>query len=388
MSSPKAREDRSERDGSIVVLHLAFGLLGMATALPGAVLPILAAHWSLHDSGAGLLFAAQFTGGATGGLLTRKRFFATSAIGFCLLTVSAASVGLAGPTAAIPLMFFYGLGQGAATTSISMMVGRRYAERRGSVLSLLNFFWSVGAAICPLLMARLLEKWQIGLAFQAMALMLGIVLVLLVAFSRSAPPAVIRGSGQAAKAAPALVAFFALLAFLYVGVESTIGGWISTFAERTAMLDARHATAMASCFWGALLAGRGLSSVVLLRVRERVLYVGCLIAGILGIALLLGAHSAVAVGLGAVVTGLSLAPIFPVNLSLFLSRAGEFSRAGIMLAISGFGGAVLPWLTGLISNHTGSLRTALTVPMAAILIMFAMALAACVGSKPLFVDNR
>jgi fucose permease len=378
-----------ERDGSIVSLYLAFGLVGMATALPGAVLPQLAALWSLHDASAGLLFAAQFTGGALGGFLTRGRFFATAVCGFALLGLSASAMKLAGPATALPLMLAYGLGQGAATTSISMMVGRRYAAKRGAVLTLLNFFWSVGAAAGPLLVSRLLARWQVGSAFQALALLIGLVLVLLLSTSVPAPEFGADAHHEPPKkAAPGLVAFFALLAFLYVGVESTLGGWISTFAERATLLDARHATAMASCFWGALLAGRAVSSAVLLRMPERVLYVTCLAGAAAGVGLLLFAHSVMTVGLGAVVAGLAMAPVFPVNLSLYLARAGEFSRAGIMLAISGFGGAVLPWLTGLISSRTGSLRIGLTLPLVVLIMMLAMALAACRGSHPLFVGEH
>ena len=347
------REGATERDGNIVALHAAFALMGVATAMPGAVLPLLSAQWSLHDSTAGLLFAAQFSGGAIGGLLTRKRFFVTAVVGLCLVVVAASCLGLARGLSAAPLLFFYGVGDGLTTTSTSMMIGRRYQERRGAALSLLNFSWSVGAAICPLLMARLLQTHGVFFAFHLLAGAGALATVSLLLSSQTAPPVVDYASGTAGKAAVSLVAFFALLAFLYVGIESSIGGWISTFAERAARIDAKQATAMASFFWGALLLGRGLSSMVLLHIAERSLYIGCLACGTIGTALLLSAHSVTTVGLSAVIVGLSLAPLFPLNLSLFLSRAGEFSRAGITLAISGFGGAVLPWLTGVVSNRRG-----------------------------------
>jgi len=377
-----------ERDGAVVPLHIAFGLVGTATALPGAVLPQLSGLWSLHDAGAGLLFAAQFTGAALGGLLTRRRFFATAGAGFALLALSAACVNLAGPVSAMPLMLVYGLGQGAATTSVSMMIGRRFASRRGALLTLLNFCWSLGAAAGPLLVSRLLGSWKIGSVFQGLALVLVLIVAMLFSTSVAAPESSGDPERRSERAAPQVVAFFALLALLYVGVESTLGGWISTFAGRVAMLDTRTATAMASCFWGALLAGRALSSAVLLKVPERVLYVNCLAGAAIGVGVLVFAHSSIMLGLGAVVAGLALAPIFPVNLSLYLARAGEFSRAGVVLAISGFGGALLPWLTGLISSRTGSLRIGLTLPLAVLIFMLVMAAGACRGPRPLLVPNR
>jgi fucose permease len=118
------------------------------------------------------------------------------------------------------------------------------------------------------------------------------------------------------------------------------------------------------------------------------LYVNCLAGAALGVGVLVFAHSAITLGLGAVVAGLALAPIFPVNLSLYLARAGEFSRAGVVLAISGFGGALLPWLTGLISSRTGSLRIGLTLPLAVLIFMLVMAAGACRGPRPWLVPNR
>ncbi len=173
-----------EREASILAVHVVFMLVGMATALPGAILPALAAHWSLHDARAGVLFAAQFAGGSTGGLLTRNRFFWTTAIGLGLLAASALGLSVAGAMMAIPLLFLYGVGHGSATTAINIAIGRRYKNRRGAALSFLNFSWSLGAAVCPLLMAQLLKGWKVGWTFEVMSLLAVGGLVLLLATSR------------------------------------------------------------------------------------------------------------------------------------------------------------------------------------------------------------
>lgn len=289
---------------------------------------------------------------------------------------------------AIPLLFLYGVGHGSATTGINIAVGRRYQSRRGAALSLLNFSWSLGAAVCPLLMAQVLKGWKVGWTFEVMSLLASCGLVLFVATSRQQAAVREINSPEGRRSTAPLIAFFALMAFLYVGVESTIGGWISTWAERAAVLDVGHATAMASYFWSALLAGRALSALVLRRVPEVALFLVCLGTGAAGMALLLSSHTATTVAAAAVITGLSLAPLFPLNLSLFLSRTGEFSRAGVVLALSGFGGAFLPWLTGVLSSREGSLRIGLGVPLAATLAMLLMALLARAGSEPIYAREH
>lgn len=364
-----------------MALYAAFTLTGFGQTLPGSILPMLSAHWAMQDARAGLLFAAQFSGGAIGGLLTRRRFPATLMAGLACAAISAWGISVAGATAAFPLLFLYGLGNGAAMTATSMIIGSRYTERRGAALSLLNFFWSGGAALCPLMMARLLETWTLRRAFTGVACVFVLIVLLLAVTAERVPMDGRSGEAAPAKAAMRMVLFFALLAFLYVGIENTMGGWLSTYAHRIGIEDARHATAMATFFWGALLAGRGLISAVLLVLPERRVYLGSLVLLGCGIALVVAAHAPLPLAVGAVVTGLALAPIFPLNLSLFMARAGEFSRAGMMLAISGFGGSVLPWLTGVVSGHSGSLRLGLLVPALAVVLMLALALAASVGPE-------
>jgi FHS family glucose/mannose:H+ symporter-like MFS transporter len=184
--------------------------------------------------------------------------------------------------------------------------------------------------------------------------------------NETAPP-VHRGRSQVK-----LIAFFAVMGFLYVGVENAFGGWAASYANRSLGVSAAQAAGMASIFWLALLAGRGLSSGVLLFVPERVLYPVAIAAATIGIGVTLTWHSVLGMGTGAVVTGLALAPVFPLNLSLYVTRAGEISNAGTMLALTGLGGSVLPWLTGVISGKSGSLQLGLLVPIGATLLMLAM----------------
>jgi fucose permease len=66
--------------------------------------------------------------------------------------------------------------------------------------------------------------------------------------------------------------------------------------------------------------------------------------------------------------GLSIGPLYPLLLSFILERAPR----GWIFAVAGLGSALLPWLTGMLSAHYGSLRYGLIMPFAAALLMIAL----------------
>ena len=168
------------------------------------------------------------------------------------------------------------------------------------------------------------------------------------------------------------ILYFALLAFLYVGIEASVGNWMSTYATRTTAWTFAGSTLAVAVFWAALLLGRATTPAILAWVPERSLYRAAVVATIAGVLLLLAAHSPLAILAGSALTGLALAPIFPLILALFLAEIGGSRNAGWVFAVAGLGGAVLSWLTGIISTGTGSLRIGLMVPGAAAVLMLVM----------------
>jgi fucose permease len=72
--------------------------------------------------------------------------------------------------------------------------------------------------------------------------------------------------------------------------------------------------------------------------------------------------------------GLMLAPIFPLCLSKVLAIASGPSESRWVFAISGLGGAVVPWMTGHVASLSGSLRTGLAVPLVAGCVMLVLQL--------------
>lgn len=319
------------------LLHLGFALTGAGTVLLGSILPRLSAQWHLRDKDAGLLLLVQFAMSASGALLVRRNFWKTLVCGYGLMSGGAFAIVLL-QQRSLPAFGVYGLGLGLAMTSTNMLTGRRYPKRMGAALALLNFSWSAGSVACPLLAAQFLRHAAASSAFVLAGLMaLPFAFVPLLGDGDDLHASTMPGPAPAGTKEATTIAYFAFLAFLYVGIEATVGNWMSTYASRTTAWTFAGSTLAVAVFWAALLLGRALTPVMLTRMPEQRLYRVSVFATIAGILVLLSAHTPLTILSGAAVTGLSLAPLFPLILALFLAEIGKSNNAGWVFAVAGLG---------------------------------------------------
>ena len=130
------------------------------------------------------------------------------------------------------------------------------------------------------------------------------------------------------------------------------------------------------------LIGRILVTLLMTRLGEAALYRICLALLILTQALLCTTAHISAAGIITLTAlgALSLAPLYPLIVSFLLARTGNHARLGALFATASFGGATLPWLTGVFSTQFHGLRAGLLVPATgAALLLF---LSAILTAKP------
>lgn len=365
----------------IFLLFLGFLTTGVMTVLLGTVLPKIALDFHLTDSQSGLLLMTLFASSSSGALFVRRRFTRTLAIGYLLIPVAGAMLAIAPRQFAIPAIMLYGIGLGMAMTSTSMLVGRMYPERRGAALSILNFCWSIGSTLCPLMIAKLhghVTAAGLGIAVAAIAAPFA----LLPLMGRFEAPARVRDHKRTLDTAISTVVLFAVAGFLYVGMESAVGNWMTTYGLRAVAWSFTSSSLATAGFWGALLAGRGLTPVALSRLSDAQLFRLAVFSLVGGLLLLVSAHAPWALLTGAIWTGLSFGPIYPLVLALFMARAGESKHTGWIFTLSGFGGAVLPWITGIVSGAAQSLRIGLMVPVAGAILLVVLTLGFGLSSLP------
>jgi fucose permease len=72
--------------------------------------------------------------------------------------------------------------------------------------------------------------------------------------------------------------------------------------------------------------------------------------------------------------GLGLSYVYPITISLLSREFGmASSRVGsLMFTMSNIGGAFMPWMVGASSNHFGSLKAGLAVPLIGCAAMYGL----------------
>jgi fucose permease len=267
----------------------------------------------------------------------------------------------------------YGLGLGLIVPTDNLLIAEISVDSRTSAVSLLNFFWGVGAVLCSVMVA-----WSA--AHGLLPFFLGSVSALLVilAFAmRGLPFPAAAHASESSASWPQLIKkpviwLFAAVFFLYPGAETAVGGWIASYVSRLGPREAVMAPLMPAFFWAALTVGRALGTLFLLYVPERRVLRGGFAAASAGMVLMLWSSSLAGVIAGALITGLSFATLYPITVARLSQHFGVAARniGAVMFSLASIGPAVIPWLVGITSHATGSLRAGLFLPLGATLILF------------------
>jgi MFS transporter, FHS family, glucose/mannose:H+ symporter len=351
-------------------LHLGIALTGVGTTLLGCILPALITTWHLKDDRAGLLLAAQFTGSSFGALLVNTDFFGSILRGYLLLIAGAVSLVFFSGSFQIFLFLVFGLGLGLAMTATSMLVSSLFGEKRGAALSLLNASWATGAVLCPVIASLWISHWRPIYLFPVFAAAIALTIVLI--GSNRAAFAVNKNRESPVEIPLRLLKLLlasTALAFLYVGVEVSISGWMMTYVHRIPASGRLWAPIATSGFWIALVCGRALVPIALRRIPEARLLTLSLAIAFLSTLLLLLSHALIAIVCSVILAGLVLGPIFPLCMANVLALTNDSPRTKWIFAIPGLGGAALAWMTGKVSAYDGSLRAGLLVPFCTLGIM-------------------
>jgi fucose permease len=290
------------------------------------------------------------------------------ALGLGMLSAGHYATALAG----LALM---GVGVGATVTATNIIFGTEYPERRGALLTRTNFFWGAGAVLAPQMAAIAERQGAVPLFLIAVALASLLLSVVFAPLLKRPAVAAASAMGDAGgRVGWHTFVLFSAMMFLYVGGETAIAGWIASYAHRFESLSLARSSMVVSVFWLALVGSRTLVPLLLRVFSETAVMSGGAITAIAALLLLLSPHSMAATLGIVIVLGCGCGPIFPLETSRLLARVGRSRQSGWIFAICGSGGAVVPWVTGLLSEQSGSLRMAFVVPLAAMAAVLTCAL--------------
>lgn len=354
------------------LLYFGFFLIGGATVLIGQILPLVSARLSLSDSEAGNLFVAQFSGSLLGTLLANrlvKRFgfpFVLS-IGFSLSALGTWAINSNSLLACLGAFFILGGGIGLTIPTVNLYTVEINREKTSSALNVVNFFWGFGAILCKPFVDFLGGKD----IFLPTSILAGLLVSVGLAINfRAVRKLENTESGEKSdeNCVPIWTTWtawtIAAFNFLQIGLESGMGGWITTYAARVQSSgNSTEWISAASVFFLFLVAGRGAAPLFLRFLSDDVMLSGSLSIVLFGTIVLLATNNFILTIFGAAIFGAGCSSIFPINMSRFIKTFGETAaRRATPLFIAGtFGGAATTYLIGFISTTFNNLRFGMCV---------------------------
>jgi fucose permease len=272
------------------------------------------------------------------------------------------------------VLLILGMAQSTVDVGGNTLLVWVYRSEVSPFMNGLHFFFGVGAFLSPIIVGQAISlSDDISWAYWLLALLIAPVAIWLLRLPSPSAPADSEGNPEergnreagmnGSQARPRrskrqrgiLIALIALFFFLFVGAEISFGGWIYSYAVALNLATETNAAYLTSAFWGSLTVARLLSIPFAARFRPRTILFVDLVGCLASIALILvWPNSLVAIWLGTLGAGFSLAAIFPTAISLAernLTVTGQVTSWFIVGASAG--SMSLPWLIGQLFETVG-----------------------------------
>lgn len=365
----------------------AFIALGLTTASLGPSLPSLAANTGALISQISYLFTARSAGYLIGSWLGGYTYDRRDGHRILAVMLSAIAITLAlipmitNLWALIFILIIVGFAEGTVDVGGNTLLVWIYRKDVSPFMNALHAFFGVGSLLSPIILGLAL-RLSGGITYGYWVLALFVIPVVFWIARLPSPTAnsalehEYKLSNVLTREEIILIVIICLFFFLYAGAEVSFGGWIYSYALKTRLADETTAAYLNSGFWAAFTLSRLFSIPLAARLRPRIIMsvdlLGCLVS--VGV-ILLWSHSPLALWLGAIGIGASMASIFPTTLTMAERRLDITGQiTGWFFVGASLGGMFLPWLIGQFFERRGTQMTMqiiiLDLTLAAIIFLF------------------
>jgi fucose permease len=352
---------------------VAFLLTGVVQATYGPSIPHIASRFEVSIGAAGLIVTAHFLGECIGIAvlgLTRSRLGLARRLMSCALVFSvgliAASMAPSWPLLLLAVTLL-GCGAGGLVILVNLYFATRFGRRSPAMLSFVNAIYGVGSFLGPALVG-------ITGGYAPVLAGAGVVgLVSVAGFTRTprATPPTPDAPRLVSGRTVGFVVTFAVLLFIYEGLESGVATWEATDLVSLGG-SVQFAAAATSFYWVAFTLGRVFAAPLAVRLSPPTLILGALTVATV---VLLGIRLHLYAPLGFAIVGLCAAPIFPVALT-WLTKVLPNAATVLTYVILGaiFGSAIVPAILGALISVAGIQSLPLGVAACAIVTLCIVAI--------------
>jgi fucose permease len=255
-------------------------------------------------------------------------------------------------------MAIMGVGLGCTDMAGNLIIISYYAQNKGRYLNFMAFFHGLSSTISPYYAGLLLGagvSWRQVYQYPLVAVGLLLALGLFAPFPK---PQVQNKSGMDFRSIGRVllqpgIGWYFIVMILYVAAEIGVAAWLVTYLQRIHSLSVTQSSIFLSLYFAGLMVGRLLGSLFVERVgylRSILIMATCATLCIAGG--LFGPGNAYWL---LPLTGLFFSIIFPTLTAAASDRATENvgTLMGLLFAFCGVGGALGPWLVGVVSNAAG-----------------------------------
>ncbi|MBW7997398.1 MAG: MFS transporter [Candidatus Glassbacteria bacterium] len=335
--------------------------LGIVFSLIGAVKLKLAEKLGIDDAKVGglistLMFTSIFVVLFIGPLVDAWGHKPFAILGFLLSGVAILMLGMARSYgAAVVACILLGVGGMCVNTVGNTLLSIVLFEGRNApaALNLGNMFFGLGAFFTPFLAIFLIQRigLQKTVSIIALVVLVGIAFGLVAGYPELSPGGF--SLGQAfALLGNSFVLVAALALFCYVGLEVSMGGWITTYLTSLGYSEGR-ASGLLSAFWISIMISRLVSAMAVTPENGALVVTVLALVATVSIGIMATTRSAGMAGVAVVVTGLAFGPIFPSVVGVTFSKVAQELQGSvfaIIFAIGLLGATILPAWMGMLSK--------------------------------------
>ena len=350
-------------------------LSGICAISNGIIISLLQDHYGFSYGYMGTMVSAMsvgnmlsiLTAGVLPGIIGERSTTLILGSGYFLGYLLIAAAGH--PAIILASFILLGIARGLCTNKCTVLVGN-HTDNRTKGITLMNSWWSVGALLCPFLIAGFgMSGAALHTSFLMQPAGLAAVGLLLwwLFFCAKLPKGSFEEEEKAGdvkeadKQASALRYSFlrqplfwllTLLLFCDMGVELSVNGWLVSYYKSESILTGVLSTYTVTIQWAAILIGRLMTAFVFRskRIFRNIVFMSS--AVLCTLLLMVTIRKPIPAIIALIIYSFAIGGIFPTA----VSGIGELMNSqsiGIMLSLGSVSSILFPWLIGIAADHYG-----------------------------------